>query len=115
MTNHEFDRRRFLRQAAAGIGALSAGLTLASDYQQPSTGSSAPQASAPERVEENLVRKDYKGPNVILVRFGGGVRRLETITSPEKTYCPFVYHDLYKKRGTLLANIEIEAKQGIDT
>src|SRR6266702_1805036 len=115
MTNHEFDRRRFLRQAAAGVGVFTASLALASDDQQPSTYSNAPRTSMPEEAEGNIVRKDYKGPNVILVRFGGGVRRLETIASPEKTYCPFIYHDLYKNRGTLLANIEIEAKQGIDT
>jgi hypothetical protein len=115
MKSHPLDRRRFLRQAAAGVGALSAGLALASDDGQQSAGASAPKSSSPAGGEEKIVRKDYKGPNVILVRFGGGVRRLETITSPEKSYCPFVYHDLYKKRGTLFSNIEIEAKQGIDT
>jgi len=30
-------------------------------------------------------------PRVILVRFGGGVRRLETIQDAAHTYCPFVY------------------------
>src|SRR5713226_1949666 len=110
MINHELDRRRFLRQAAAGVGALSAGLALAADEGQKSARSSPIPSN-----EEKIVRKDYKGPNVIVVRFGGGLRRLETITSPEKTFCPFVYHDLYKKRGVLLSNIEIDAKQGIDT
>src|SRR5713226_10757230 len=96
MINHELDRRRFLRQAAAGVGALSAGLALAADERQ----GSAKSGPIPSN-EEKIVRKDYKGPNVILVRFGGGVRRLETIASPEKTYCPFVYPDLYTKRGML--------------
>jgi hypothetical protein len=115
MANIPLDRRRFLRQAAAGVGALSAGLALASDDGKPPARSSTPPISGLQAAETSPVRKEYKGPNVILVRFGGGVRRLETVTTPEKTFCPFVYHDLYKKRGTLFSNIEIEAKQGIDT
>ncbi len=114
MASNPLDRRRFLQQAAAGVGAVSAGLALGCDDKpEPERPiSSPPSSSTPQ---ENAARKDYKGPNVILVRFGGGVRRLETIISPEKTYCPFVYHELYKNRGTLFSNIEIEAKQGVDT
>jgi hypothetical protein len=115
MTFDSLDRRRFLRQAAVGVGALSAGFALASDDGKPSPTPKNSLSAEPQVAEDKIVRKDYRGPNVILVRFGGGVRRLETITTPEKTFCPFVYHDLYKKRGTLFNNIEIEAKQGIDT
>ena len=42
----------------------------------------------------------YNGPNVILIRFGGGVRRRETI-APDHTYAPFLRH-VVAQRGTLL-------------
>jgi hypothetical protein len=109
------DRRRFMYQAAAGLGALTVGLSAGCD-EKPEGAVSAAKPAQPKAIdEEPVVRRDYQGPNVILVRFGGGVRRLETILSPENTYCPFVYHELYKKRGVLFSNVEIEAKQGIDT
>ncbi len=57
----------------------------------------------------------YKGPRVILVRFGGGVRRLETILEPEKTYCPFIYHELAKKKGVLFSNVSIDSTPSVDT
>ena len=115
MTGNPLDRRKFLKQAAVGVGALSAGLTLGCDDKPEAAETPRPRSAPPGAPEGNVIRKDYRGPNVILIRFGGGVRRLETIISPENTYCPFVYHELYKKRGTLFSNIEIEAKQGIDT
>jgi hypothetical protein len=107
------DRRRFLSQTAAGLGAISAGLVVGCDENP--EGSVPPAKPALPEAGDESPRRDYKGPNVILIRFGGGVRRLETILSPENTYCPFVYHELYKKRGILFSDIEIEAKQGIDT
>ena len=45
----------------------------------------------------------YHGPNVIIIRFGGGARRRETI-DPEATYAPFLRHEL-AKRGTLFTNM----------
>jgi hypothetical protein len=60
-------------------------------------------------------RPDYTGPNVILVRFGGGVRRLETILEPENTYCPFIYHELARRQGILFNNMEITSEPGINT
>lgn len=59
---------------------------------------------------------DYKGPNVVLIRFGGGVRRLETVMEPEHTtYCPFVYHELGKKHGLIYPKVEIHNAPGIET
>jgi len=55
MINHELDRRRFLRQTAAGVGALSAGLALAADEGQKSARSSPIPSN-----EEKIVRKDYR-------------------------------------------------------
>ncbi len=113
MSRLPMDRRRFLSQTAAGLGAIGAGLVVGCD-EKPEGSVAAAKPALPEAGDEGP-RRDYRGPNVILIRFGGGVRRLETILSPENTYCPFVYHELYKKRGILFSDIEIEARQGIDT
>src|SRR5439155_6646599 len=54
-------------------------------------------------------------PNVILVRFGGGVRRQETVLDGARTYCPFIYHELFRNRGVLFNNVEIAQHLGVDT
>lgn len=51
-------------------------------------------------------RKPYTGPNIIIIRFGGGVRRRETI-NPDHTFSPFLCHDL-PKRGVLFNNMDID-------
>jgi len=56
---------------------------------------------------------EYRGPNVIVVRFGGGVRRLETIDA-RHTYSPYFLHEL-AKRGTLFTNMEIAQLEGVET
>jgi hypothetical protein len=58
-------------------------------------------------------RPDYTGPNVIIVRFGGGVRRRETI-DPAHTYAPFVRKNL-AKNGTLFTRMEIAQIKDINT
>jgi hypothetical protein len=98
MSKVPVDRRTFLTHTAAGVAGLAAGVHAASAAD-----------AAP------AVRPAYTGPNVILIRFGGGVRRLETILQPEKTYCPFVYHELFQKRGILFKGVEIESGPGIET
>ena len=55
----------------------------------------------------------YRGPNVILVRFGGGVRRRETIHSAT-TYAPYLANVL-AKRGVLLPDMMITQLDGVDT
>lgn len=60
-----------------------------------------------------LAAQAYNGPNVIVVRFGGGVRRRETI-DPEHTYAPYLRHEL-AKRGTLFSNMRISSQEGIVT
>lgn len=55
----------------------------------------------------------YRGPNVIIVRFGGGVRRLETIDA-KATYAPFLRHTLVK-RGVLIPNVTIAQLDGVNT
>ncbi len=55
----------------------------------------------------------YRGPNVILVRFGGGVRRAETI-EPKTSFAPFLLNVL-AKRGVLIPNLTIAELKGVDT
>ncbi len=86
-------RREFLRNGIAGAGAL------AMANAMPLAASAA--------------TRDYTGPNVILVRFGGGVRRRETI-EPATTYAPYLCHE-FAKRGTLYTNMEISHLEGIET
>jgi hypothetical protein len=114
MTDQPINRRRFLSHTATGLGTLSAGLAVGCD-ERPEAETPAPKERPPQRSSEPLVRRPYAGPNVVLIRFGGGVRRLETIQSAETTYCPFVYHELFQERGILFKNVEIEARQGIET
>lgn len=56
---------------------------------------------------------DYAGPNVIIVRFGGGVRRRETI-DPLHTYAPFLRRTL-APRGTLFTRMEISQFADVNT
>ena len=55
----------------------------------------------------------YKGPNVILIRFGGGVRRRETI-DPDHTYAPFLRHVL-AQQGTLFTQMELDDIKEVTT
>jgi len=63
--------------------------------------------SAPARAQS------YTGPNVILVRFGGGVRRAETI-GEATTYAPYLRHVL-AKRGVFIPDMRIAQLDGVDT
>ena len=55
----------------------------------------------------------YRGPNVVLVRFGGGVRRAETIDDAA-TYAPFLRHSL-APRGTFIPDLRIDKLEGLNT
>ena len=57
--------------------------------------------------------QSYSGPNVILVRFGGGVRRVETI-GEATTYAPYLRHVL-AKRGVFIPDMRIAQLDGVDT
>lgn len=58
-------------------------------------------------------RRAYDGPNVIVVRFGGGVRRTETI-DPAGTHAPFLVHSLMP-RGVLIPDLRIDQLEGGNT
>lgn len=64
-------------------------------------------------IDESLPRSEYRGPNVVIIRFGGGVRRRETI-DPQHTYAPYFLHEL-SKRGTLYTNMEMAHIEGVQT
>ena len=51
--------------------------------------------------------REYRGPNVILIRFGGGARRRESIDSSHRCYSPYLLHDL-APRGVLFNNMCID-------
>ena len=99
---HKLPRRAFLKGVLAGAGTIAAGSRL-------SLGEELAHAPQP-------ARPDYRGPNVIIVRFGGGARRRETI-DPDFTYAPFLRHEL-TRRGTLFPQMEIDSftpTVGVDT
>jgi hypothetical protein len=60
-----------------------------------------------------LARRPYRGPNVIVIRFGGGVRRRETI-DPDQTYAPFL-RKVLAGRGVLIPNVIIDSFKDVDT
>ena len=103
-------RRTFLTGTSAGLGALLAGCRPADhDGLAPPP---HPDANAALGVHAPPV--PYRGPNVILVRFGGGVRRQETIPAAGPTWCPFIGREL-PQQGVLFTNMEIAAAPGIVT
>ena len=55
----------------------------------------------------------YRGPNVIIIRFGGGVRRRETI-DPAHTFAPNLVQNL-AKRGVLIPDMTIDSLAGGNT
>jgi hypothetical protein len=81
-------RREFMRASAlAGAGTILSAPSLA-DSSTPS------------------VRPEYRGPNVVIIRFGGGVRRQETIQA-ESTWSPYLCREL-APRGVLFPRMEID-------
>ncbi len=104
-------RRDFLQKTGM-LGVAGASLSFA--YQdQPAQPEPPP---AEELVLGRRVPYPASKPRVIIVRFGGGVRRRETIADASRTYCPFIYHDLFERQqGLLFPNTEIESQEGIVT
>lgn len=92
-------RRTFLKGMLAGGGLLAAGGTLSA------ADSLLDQPPAP--------RPAFRGPNVVLIRFGGGARRKETI-DPQSTYSPFLCRE-FLRRGALFKDMEIAQIEGLNT
>jgi hypothetical protein len=89
--NSPVSRRRFIHGATFGAAAMAAGLPIIGDDAKPS----------------------YSGPNIVIIRFGGGVRRRETIDA-DHTFSPYLCHEL-TKRGILFPRMEISSLEGIET
>lgn len=60
-----------------------------------------------------LAKPAYNGPNVVIIRFGGGVRRLETI-DPKGTYAPYLVN-VISKRGVMIPDMRIDQLEGGNT
>ena len=58
-------------------------------------------------------RSAYQGPNFVLVRFCGGVRRAETIDEAA-TWAPYLRHRL-AARGTFIPDLRIDKLEGVNT
>ncbi len=113
MSEREIHRRRFLAQSAAGLGGLALATTgCGPKLTPPDVTWDKPHYEGPAPVPGPFP-KDR--PNVILVRFGGGVRRRETVEFPDQTYCPFVLKELAQKQGVLFDNVEIASKPKVVT
>ncbi len=82
-----FDRRTFLLGSAAASASLFTGL--------PAWGATT-----------TANRPEYRGPKVIIIRWGGGARRRESL-DPHHTCAPFLTHEL-TRRGTLYPRMEID-------
>src|SRR5436190_969959 len=92
-------RRTFIRGVIAGGGLLAAGGTLSATESMPG--------------QTAVVKPAFRGPNVVLIRFGGGARRKETI-DPQSTYSPFLCRQ-FVQRGTLYNAMEIAQIEGLNT
>lgn len=62
---------------------------------------------------QSVSAQSYRGPNVVLIRFGGGVRRYETIDE-SGTYAPYM-RKVLAKRGVLIPNMQIDRLEGGNT
>ena len=90
------DRRTFIHHATgAALASLAAPALLRASTANPSPPPAA-----------------YRGPNVIIVRFGGGVRRRETI-DPQQTYSPYLLQKLVPQ-GTFYPNMELALTAQVD-
>lgn len=70
-------------------------------------------AAAAAALPGRALARDYSGPNVILVRFGGGVRRAETI-GETTTYAPYLRHVL-TRRGVFIPDMRIAQLDRVNT
>jgi len=103
-------RRTFLAGASASIGALLSGCRPL-EYDGLALPPHPDLAADQQRKGRPAL---YRGPNVILIRFGGGVRRQEVIDPSGATWCPFIAQEL-PSQGVLFSNLEIAAAPGIVT
>jgi hypothetical protein len=109
--NQPIDRRNFLKGVVASAGVAGIGGARPAVAGPNGAPGIATGTWANRRIDGT--KKPYTRPNVIIVRFGGGVRRQESI-DPKHTHSPFLCHEL-TKRGTLFPKMEIVTQPGIET
>lgn len=109
--NH-LSRRDFLTSVAAGSASLVAAAGCNKSGKQ-QLASRQDITSVALDLEPEGPKRPYDGPNVVIIRFGGGARRLETI-NPDRTYSPFLCHE-FAPQGTLFPNMEIDSLVGVET
>ena len=90
----QFHRRDFIKAASASGFVLGGGVPI-------------------QALAQTARPRAYTGPNVVIVRFGGGVRRRETIDT-RHTFAPNLRHRL-AERGTLFRRMEISTLDGVAT
>src|SRR5947207_1572452 len=112
MSEHEMNRRRFLARAGVGLGGLALAAGCGPNTKPPEAKWDKPHYEGPEPAPGPF--PDDR-PNVILVRFGGGVRRRETVSYPDQTYCPFILKELGQKQGVLFNNVEMASRPNVVT
>ena len=93
MLSRELTRRGFV-----------AGAATAAFLPLPARGQSA-QGAPP--TGPSTPRPEYRGPNVVLIRFGGGARRRESVDPDERTYSPYLRNEL-APRGVLFSDMRID-------
>lgn len=98
-------RRDFLRRVGVGVAGLGMGLAEAGRGR-----AQGQEAGVGPGLEE---RPEFRGRRVMLIRFGGGVRRRETIDAAH-THAPFVCREL-AARGTLFPRMVIDRMEGLNT
>lgn len=99
------NRRQFLLSLA--------GSTLAAGVPLPVLGAAGPSTPPTSTAAPAHTRPAFRGPNVILIRFGGGARRRESI-EPAHTFTPFTCHEL-TRRGVLYPRMEIDQFMDLNT
>ncbi len=104
-------RRDALRLAALGLGAGGALGASGMDAQIADKGG-IEDASPSPIPEADINRKDYNGPNVVIIRFGGGVRRREAIDETH-TFSPYLLKKLAPE-GTLFTNMFYDEGGGFE-
>lgn len=70
-------------------------------------------AASPVLIPPAAQAAPYRGPNIILVRYGGGVRRREII-DPAHTLSPF-FRNVLVPQGVLFPDMRIQSAEGIVT
>jgi len=97
MNTHLLDRRQFLVTSAATGAGLITGLSSLGGAVTPTP----------------TARGNYRGPNIVLIRWGGGARRRESL-DPKFTCAPYLTHELVQ-RGVLYPRMEIDRFQDYQT